>query len=196
MKRFLVGHRISLHALDPQHLAADKAYFSWLDDLTTDLHTERSRFPNTEERMLSYYKRACQNNDLVLLGIFENETTRHIGNVTLKDLNWFSRRGWLGYMIGEKNARGKGYATEAVLMMLYYAFMKLNLNRIFTTITESNTPSLGVAERAGFLREGLFREHMILGEEKRDVIAFGALRREWLASHTEAVGEVMDIDRI
>lgn len=192
MNRFLVGKRVSLHALEPHHLSADGPYFSWLDDLSTDIHTERSRFPNTHQRMTSYYERACRNGDLVLLGIFENGTERHIGNVTLKDLNWFSRRGWLGYMLGDRDARGKGYATDAVIMMMYYGFKKLNLNRIFTTITETNTPSLNVAERVGFEREGFFREHMILGGEPRNVIAFGVLGREWLPAHQDAIEAVME----
>ncbi len=192
MKRFLKGKRVSLHALEPHQLSEDSPYFSWLDDLSTDMHTERSRFPNNYERMMNYYNRACQNNELVLLGIFENKSGQHIGNVSLKDLNWFSRRGWLGYMIGDQEMRGRGYATDAVIMMMYYAFKKLNLNRIHTTITTTNLPSLKVAERVGFIQEGVFREHMILGDEPRDVIAFGVLGREWLPANETVVKSVME----
>lgn len=191
MKRFLVGRNVSLHGLEPKHLAEDQPYFSWLDDLSTDIHTERSRFPNTQKRMMAYYEKACRNEDLVVLGIFENASDRHIGNVTLKDVNTYSRRAWLGYMIGERDARGKGHATEAVLMMMFYGFKKLNLNRIHTTITDTNLPSLKVAERVGLVREGTLREHIITGSTRHDVFAFGALADEWLESMSGTIAEIM-----
>lgn len=193
MKRYLVGRRISLHGLSPRDIAEDAPYYGWLDSLENDSFTERSRLPNDPFRMEGYYKKACDpNSDLVFLGIYDNETGRHIGNISYKNINWSCRRGWLGYLIGDPEFRGKGIATDAVLMFMLYGFNKLNFNRIFTTVSEPNTASRKLSERVGLKEEGLMRGHIITGGRTIDVYMFGVLRDEWLASHGEQARACFD----
>ena len=182
MQRYLKGKRISLHGLSPEHLRSDAPYFSWLDDLSLDLFGERSDFPNSPARMEAYYAKACANDGLVLMGIFDNTTNRHIGNITLQQLDWVQRRGFIGYLIGDREFTGKGVAPEACLMMMYYGFNKLNLDRIWTTVAADHAASLRVADKAGFVKEGVLRDHQMRNGERRDMWVFGALRDEWMAS--------------
>lgn len=182
MQRYLKGKRISLHGLSPEDLRSDAPYFSWLDDLNLDLFGERSDFPNSPARMEAYYAKACANDGLVLMGIFDNATGRHIGNITLQQLDWVQRRGFIGYLIGDKEFTGKGVAPEACLMIMYYGFNKLNLDRIWTTVAADHTASLRVADKAGFAREGVLRAHQMRKGKRRDVCVFGALREEWSIS--------------
>src|SRR5215469_5702410 len=132
MQRYLKGKRISLHGLTPHDLRSDGPYYSWLDNLSLDIFGERSDFPNTQARMESYFATACANDSLVLLGLFDNATGRHIGNITLQQIDWIQRRAFLGYLIGEKDFTGQGIASQACLMMMYYGFNKLNMDRIWT----------------------------------------------------------------
>jgi RimJ/RimL family protein N-acetyltransferase len=188
MQRYLKGKRISLHGLLPEQLRSDAPYYSWLDDLSLDTFGERSDFPNSPARMESYYSKACANEGLVLMGIFDNATNRHVGNITLQQLDWVHRRGFIGYLVGDKEFTGKGVAPEACLMMMYYAFNKLNLDRIWTTVAAKHSASLRVAEKAGFQVEGRLREHQMRNGERRDMVIFGSLRHEWMRSHgTEAL---------
>jgi [ribosomal protein S5]-alanine N-acetyltransferase len=182
MRRFLVGTRISLHGLAPEQLRADAPYYGWLDDLSLDLFTGRSDFPNNPQRMSAYYESACANDRLILLGIFENSAGRHIGNVTLQEVDWVHRRAYLGYLIGEKEFSGKGLASEACLMTMYYGFNKLNFERIWTTVTADNLPSARVAEKVGFTVEGIMRGHLLRNGTRRDVTLLGALREEWMTA--------------
>jgi ribosomal-protein-alanine N-acetyltransferase len=182
MQRYLKGKRISLHGLSPEHLHSGAPYFSWLDDLSLDLFGERSDFPNSPARMEAYYAKACANDGLVLMGIFDNATGRHIGNITLQQLDWVQRRGFIGYLIGDKESTGQGVAPEACLMIMYYGFNKLNLDRIWTTVAADHTASLRVAEKAGFVKEGVLRDHQMRNGQRRDMCVFGALRGEWMAS--------------
>lgn len=185
MKRFLVGRNISLHAMSEMDIAESAAYFCWLDDLELDRYVGRSRFANNGKSHRDYFNRACSDRSLVVLGIYENTSGRHIGNISLKDLDWSNRRGWLGYMIGEKAFHGKGYATEAVFIFLLYAFQRLNLHRVHTTVSVFNVASISILRRVGLKEEGRFREHIVLGREHIDVLAFGALADEWMESHSK-----------
>ena len=184
MKQFLGGKAISLHGLTLDHLRADGPYYSWLNDLSLDIFGERSDFPNTQARMESYYAAACSNDSLVLLGVFDNASDRHIGNITLSQIDWVQRRAFLGYLIGEKDFVGQGIASTACLMIMQYGFNKLNLDRIWTTISVNHAASKRVAEKVGLKEEGILRKHQMRDGARRDVNVLGALREEWNASHS------------
>lgn len=180
MQRYLKGKRISLHGLTPADLRPDGPYYSWLDDLSLDLFGERSDFPNNPTRMESYYATACSNDKLILLGIFDNAAGKHIGNITLQQIDWIHRRAYLGYLVGDKQYSGKGIASEAGLMILYYGFNKLNLERIWTTIVAEHEPSLRVADKIGLIKEGILRGHQLRAGRRRDMIVVGAVRDQWM----------------
>lgn len=184
---FLEGKSISLSGLSEDDLLEDAPYYRWMNDLSLDFHSERSRFPNHPKRHRQYFNLSAETGSLVLMGIFDNESGRHIGNVSFKNLNWHSRRGLIGYIVGEEDFLGKGVATEAVGMFLLYGFQKLNLNRVHTTAALDNVGSIKVLERNGFQQEGTMRQHIINGDRKIDVGVFGTLVDDWMAEHAERV---------
>jgi len=54
----------------------------------------------------------------------------------------------LGYLL-RRDARGRGYATEAALASVAYAFDVLDLKRVVAVVVEQNRPSIAVLERVG-----------------------------------------------
>lgn len=183
MKKYLIGKSVSLHGLTAAHISEQSPYFSWLDDLSLDTFTERSFFPNNIKRMQSYFDRSCENDDLILLGIFDNETDKHIGNITFQEIDWINRRAFIAYMLGDKNYSGKGIITQAVLMMMFYGFQKLNFDRIYGGVSELHGASIRICQKVGLLEEGRMRKHILRNGEASDIIVVGSLRDEWLESH-------------
>ena len=114
MKKYLIGKRISLHGLSSKDLDENSPYFDWLNDLSLDVYTERSYFPNNLKNFLSYYNHSCENSSLILLGIYDNESGKHIGNLTFQEIDWINRRAFIAYMLGDKSFGGKGIITDAV----------------------------------------------------------------------------------
>ena len=183
MKKYLIGKTISLHGLTAVDVSEDSPYFSWLDDLSLDTFTERSYFPNNAKRMQSYFDRSCENDDLILLGIFDNETDKHIGNITFQEIDWINRRAFIAYMLGDKDFAGKGIITQAVLMMMFYGFQKLNFDRIHGGVSELHVASIRICQKVGLLEEGRMRNHILRNGEASDILVVGSLRDEWLVSH-------------
>jgi RimJ/RimL family protein N-acetyltransferase len=66
------------------------------------------------------------------------------------------REAELGYMVAS-HARGRGVATEALGMLTTWAFEELGAQRVALLIDVLNHASLRVAERCGYVREGLLR---------------------------------------
>jgi RimJ/RimL family protein N-acetyltransferase len=84
----------------------------------------------------------------------------------------------LGYWIAA-GARGRGYATRAVVLLTRWLF-ELGAARVFLTIVAGNQASVAVARRACFEYEGTMRAHSVWEGRRCDVMWFSALPTEWL----------------
>jgi ribosomal-protein-alanine N-acetyltransferase len=87
----------------------------------------------------------------------------------------------LSYIIFATEARNKGCATEAVLLLVDYLFNNYRLNRLQIAVPAGNQASAKVAEKAGFTHEGVAREGFLLNGKNVDLHIYSLLRREWLA---------------
>ena len=82
-----------------------------------------------------------------------------------------------GYWIGPQ-ARGRGYATRAVILLTRWLF-EMGAARAFLTVVAGNEASAAVARRAGFEYEGTMRAHSVWQGKRYDVMWFAALPLEW-----------------
>lgn len=65
-----------------------------------------------------------------------------------------NKKAEIGYWLGRKH-RGKGYMSEAMQLMLGFAFKKLKLNRVKISCSTKNKASRKVIEKAGCVFEGI-----------------------------------------
>lgn len=86
----------------------------------------------------------------------------------------------LGYILAPAE-RGQGLVGEAVEAMLAHGFKTLKLHRVYLDIDPHNARSVAVAERAGFRREGLFRQAYFRDGEYLDSVFYAMLYEEWLS---------------
>lgn len=116
--------------------------------------------------------------DYIRLAVERREDARVLGEVLLFNFARDSRRAELGYALGRK-AWGMGYASEALVPLVDYAFEHLDLNRLEAVINPVNTASARVLGRLGFQHEGTQRERYVERGETSDGGLYGLLRREW-----------------
>jgi len=88
------------------------------------------------------------------------------------------RRAEIGYCLARSHW-GKGYMTEALGALIEYGFNKVGLRRIEAGIDPRNVPSIHLAERLGFIREGYLRQHWVTGEgEVADTVLYGLIQSD------------------
>jgi ribosomal-protein-alanine N-acetyltransferase len=87
---------------------------------------------------------------------------------------------YLGYYLFE-NYTGKGHMTEAVDLVLRFAFNDLKLHRVEANVQPENAPSIKVLQRCGFTREGFSRKYLKIGGRWRDHERFAIIREDWKA---------------
>ena len=108
--------------------------------------------------------------------LFMGETL--CGSVRLKDIDHDDRKAAIGYFLGSEYT-GKGIITAALQAVLAWCFGSLGLNRIELRCASSNLPSMRVAERLGFVREGLLRQDQCLNGVFVDHHVYGLLQADF-----------------
>ncbi len=101
-----------------------------------------------------------------------------IGNTGLFQINYIARNAELGIFIGDRDFINKGWGTKAIKWMIHYAFNDLNLRRLYLHVLEGNGRAIRCYEKAGFIREGILRDHAFINGRYCNVIVMGFLRSE------------------
>lgn len=114
---------------------------------------------------------------------------RIIGNVDLSGIDWISGNAWVGIGIGERENWGKGYGTDAMNVLLRFAFDSLNLKRISLTVFEYNERAIKSYLKVGYKEEGRLRQWMQRAGQRYDLIFMGILREEWETRQQAAANE-------
>jgi RimJ/RimL family protein N-acetyltransferase len=89
---------------------------------------------------------------------------------------------FVGIGIGERECWGKGYGTDAMKIILRYAFQELNLRRVSLGTFEYNPRAIRSYEKAGFVHEGRLHKFLLREGRRWDLVFMGILREEWCAS--------------
>lgn len=74
---------------------------------------------------------------------------------------------------------GRGFATEATVAVVDYAFEQLGLDKVWARADARNLASVRVLEKVGMQREGLLRQEVLRRGERVDRVYYGLLRDEW-----------------
>jgi UDP-4-amino-4,6-dideoxy-N-acetyl-beta-L-altrosamine N-acetyltransferase len=107
--------------------------------------------------------------------IIEKKNTRPIGSVFLRDVDYEFEKAEFGIFIGEEEALGLGYGTEAAELMLAYAFDDLRLHKIYLRLLTDNEAAEKCYRKAGFRQEALLKEEVKLDGEFRDVLLMSVI---------------------
>ena len=172
----LEATRVGLRPLESGDAAALHAVFSDPEAMRYWSSPPHEDLARTEE-MIDSIRERFEQRDLLQWGIERKEDARLLGTVTLIAAG-SQPRAELGYILGPEHW-GQGYAGEAQLRVIEFAFDDLGLHRLEADTHPGNAPSLRSLERLGFRREGLLRERWNVAGEVSDSVIFGLLESEW-----------------
>lgn len=185
MNNYLVGPRIKLVKFTDCHITDQ--YIEWLNSHTINRYLYVGRLPISKDEInikegdkdlvfavLSNIKLDSEAGTLVEL----NEYQEYIGTVSLHRIDWISRRGEIGYMIGSSAHWGIGMATEVVEIITNYGFSRLNLNKITASVVDYNIGSEKVLTKNGYNKYCTSPQEYYLEGKYLDVSCFYKLQ-EW-----------------
>ncbi len=172
--RKIVGERLFLSPMSSEE--AEK-YTRWMNDLSTTCNlTTAPKIISLEmeEEMLVKLQKDGYN-----FAIVQKENDELTGNCGLMNVDLVQRTAELGIFIGEEKHRGKGYGSEAMRLLLDYAFNLLNLHSVYLRVRSFNKAGQRCYQKVGFKEIGRRRECVLLGGQYYDEIFMDILDREF-----------------
>jgi [ribosomal protein S5]-alanine N-acetyltransferase len=175
---FLSGEHVYLRPLTEADVSGP--YLKWFNDPEVSAANGHHYRPFTKSEALAYVQRSTP--DEIVLAIAARDDDRHVGNVTLKRIDTIAKSAEFAIVIGDKTAWGMGYGKEVGQLLLDHAFLELNLQRIHCGTYETNIGMQKLAAFLGMKEEGRRRSAAFKGNRYLDVIEYGVLRDEYMAT--------------
>lgn len=102
-----------------------------------------------------------------------------IGAAELDGIEWANGNAFLSVGLGDREYWNQGYGTDAIRILLQFAFTELNLHRVSLTVFANNQRAIHVYQKLGFTYEGRAREFVIRDGQRCDMIFMGILQADW-----------------
>lgn len=174
----IIGPKVSLRPLEPGDLARS---IKWLNDTEIMILLGRRHHLSMAEEE-KWYEDYLKSGKSRIFAIVE-ENGAHIGNIGLHNIDNENRSASLGIVIGEKEKWGKGYGSDALVIILRYAFRELGLHKVSLRVFQNNERATKSYERCGFKKEGVMREQVFKDGKFHDLYIMSILDREFNELH-------------
>lgn len=133
-------------------------YCRWMNDPEVTRYLVSGARQYSPEDLKTYIAETNAAANALLLGFFESETGRHLGNVKLGDVRERHKRADLGIVVGDREKWGQGFGSEAIRSVTSYAFASLGLHKLTAGCYEENLGSCKAFLKAGYVQEGFRRD--------------------------------------
>lgn len=104
-----------------------------------------------------------------------------VGTVGLDTIDFKNQSAEFGSLLIQPSQQGKGFAKDATMALLRFAFDDLNLNRIYLQVFDWNEPAIKLYLGCGFQKEGLLRQSVYKDGSFQDILLMAILRDEFEA---------------
>jgi diamine N-acetyltransferase len=161
----LNGNKIRLRALEPSDI---DLLYTWENDEQlwnlSNTITPVSRFA-LEQYVLSSQNDIFAARQLrLMIEKKESENAGTIGSIDLFDFDPVNKRAGIGILI-LKAEQKKGYASEALELLVNYCFGVLKLHQVYCNISVDNTASIRLFKKFGFDESGIKKEWLMKNDK-------------------------------
>ena len=144
------GRRLMLRAIEPEDLAL---LYRWENDPAMSSSNDLAA-PVSKHRLRHFIRQSqlelqAANGSFLHLIICDRATAREVGSASLYNINRLHSRCSVGLLI-DPACRRRGYAREALQLLLNYVFTTLQLEHVYAEVAEPNTVAEQFFTAAGF----------------------------------------------
>lgn len=177
---FLEDDVIGLRSLTTEDAEVEGGYRDWFNNPEVCKHNSHHRFPMSLSNVIAYIDTCNCNHTSIVLAVDLKEGKKHIGNISLQQIDLINRQAEIAFIFGYKNCWGKGYATKAATLLINHGFSELGLNRIYFGTSEMNIMMQKLGGKLGFRKCGTKRKAFFKNNEFYDIYEYDLLREEWI----------------
>jgi len=171
----LTGKKVNLRALEPEDL--DFLYTIENNESFWEVSSTQTPFSRfiLEQYIVNSHQDIFEAKQLRLI-IVDNITNISVGMIDLFEFNPLHKRAGVGILIIESEQH-KGFASEAIELLINYSFNHLNLHQLFANITADNTKSLELFKKLNFKKIGVKKEWIFSNGDFKDEILFQLINK-------------------
>jgi RimJ/RimL family protein N-acetyltransferase len=136
-------------------------------------------YPGSVEDHIHWFEEMAKGEEQMPFAVRTLVEDRLVGLLVIKDIMWQARHCSFFIGIGDPTERGRGYGSDAVRVLLRYAFLEMNLNRVGLEVMAYNAEAIHAYEAAGFQQDGRLRAFVYRDGVYYDVLTMSILRAEW-----------------
>ncbi len=165
--------------LRPLNKATDlELVWQWANDPEVNRYLSRN-FPMSREQEEGWFDGLAARKDDIILAMTTLDG-RLVGTTGLHRISWVDRTATTGTMIGDVASWGQGFGTDAKMLLLRYAFERLNLRRIYSYVFADNERSRRCQLRCGYQEEVRYKESRFRDGRYVDEIGLVVTYETWL----------------
>lgn len=167
----IISQKIKANDLELRCLSIEEVgetYLAWLNDPLVNQYLEvRHSPPKSVAELRQFVSEINASENILLLGMFIQNGSVHIGNIKLGPIDRWHHRADIGVICGERSEWGKGYATMAIRLLSDFAEQQLGLQRLSAGCYSVNKRSARAFEKAGFKLEATIQSYWQLSDGRR-----------------------------
>ena len=148
------SERLLFNRLSNQHISLE--YVNWINDPEVNMYLE-TRGNYTLDMLRSYIEEKYKD-EIYFWAIHLKDSKRHIGNIKIDPIDFETKSGEYGILMGDKLNWGKGYAKEASNRIIKYCFEELKLASITLGVIEDNVKAVSLYKNMGFKIDEIKKE--------------------------------------
>ncbi|NMM55504.1 GNAT family N-acetyltransferase [Paenibacillus aquistagni] len=158
-------------------------YHQWRNDMavmqTTSPHLELVSLDDTRQFVTQVILGSNTSKNYMIV---DKENHEAVGITAIVHMDDKNRNGECILELGNKAYWGKGYGTEALQLLLHYAFLECNLHRMALRVFSFNDRAIRLYHKLGFKQEGISRQSIYREGQWHDIIHMGMLQEEYRAA--------------
>lgn len=174
---FPVGYKVRLRPLTVEDAPA---CMSWMNNpLVTKFLKRQQLISLAEER--AWIEGLAGRQDSITLGMETlGDEPKLIGSIGLHHINFQHGTAGTGTVIGLPEFWGKGYGTDAKMLLLHNAFVQMGLRKVRSSVYDFNAGSLAYARTCGYEEEGRLIQDLWKNGRLVDKVLLAVFRDQWL----------------
>lgn len=185
----IAGDTVVLRRHAPENVTA---FRRWYADREIARLARYQEAPMRAEEIERFFSARVVGDEALAMAVHVRATDRLIGTCAFSQLDAENGSALYHITIGEHDAWGRGYGSEATRLMLDHAFGTLGLHRIALFVFEFNERAVRAYRKCGFVVEGRARESIWRDGRWWDELAMSVLESDWRARRADALEKPPD----
>jgi len=170
--------KVYLRAFEPEdYLPINK----WRNNSSVNEFLSGNKLIVSKERERKWVEQVIHDDSRnIYFAICLTENDEMIGFTSINKIDLRNQKAeWGGTIIGEEKHRGKGYAKEAVKLMLDYLFSEYLIHKCYGYCLEEHAVTESLLKSFNFKKEGLLRDDVFKGGKFHNKLVYSVLRDEY-----------------